>query len=148
MVMSETEKANIRRPFGVHTRNRAAPLLDGLYYKHNHTPKKQVVISAKQIKVVKIAMRQLGWTEEEYQLVLENVGVPIGTGGRRSCKRMTQRQFEDYVRHATDCGFDPTCGALPPTDRPSRAQMFRLHQLQQEVIGLKLGRRVGSNASS
>lgn len=114
-------------------------------------------ITGQQVKVVKIAMRQLEWSEEEYQAVLERIGVeltsePPGLSrrgltpplARRSCKDMTQRQFESYVRHAQDCGFDPAFGPVPSKDRPSKAAIFRLYQLKYQVASAKCGHAIGN----
>jgi hypothetical protein len=108
---------------------------------------KSLTISGKQVKVVKIAQRQLDWSEDEYQSVLERIGVRVCADGRRSCKDMTQAQFEAYIRHAERCGFDLSFPSVPPSDRPSKAQMYRLHELTNDVLALRLGYRVGSKVN-
>ncbi len=77
---------------------------------------------------------------------MERVGVPAGPDGRRSTKVMTRRQWEAYVRHAQECGFAPQFGPVPEKERPSRAQMFRLGELERRLVEAR--RRYLMNAES
>lgn len=101
--------------------------------------------SQRQRKLLFVIRKQLEWSEGEHQAVMARVGVPADDTGRRSTKVMDQRHWEAYVRHAQQCGFDGSMGTVPPRDRPSKSQMFRIHQLTQDVISLRLGHPVGAN---
>ena len=56
-------------------------------------------MSNEQIKLVKIAQRELGLDDGEYRLVLRNIG------NVESCKSLTQRAFEDVMAFFESRGF-------------------------------------------
>ena len=78
-------------------------------------------ITGKQIKLLQVARRQLGWSQADYDAaVKERFGVASG-------KDLTQGQFKELLRHLEKCGFryqgPGRVKKAPPIDRqPERKQ--------------------------
>ncbi|MBT9485823.1 MAG: regulatory protein GemA [Myxococcales bacterium] len=90
-------------------------------------------ITTKQIAVLHVARKQLGWDEATYRDVLR------GIAGVESSKDLTHAMFEAVLEHAKHCGFHLTAPLFqrvaPSAARPAPtpAQLHLLRELFEQL---------------
>jgi len=89
-----------------------------------------------QIKLIHVAKSKAGLTEEQYRMMLRNLG------GVKSCKLLTNETFEDCMAFLEDCGFPGDYWRNKVATRSSFANARMVWMIRQLHIQYESARRI------